>query len=349
MTAASRDRVGAAPSAPSADDDHGRAARAFELITYARRCSALLPGRWDRRARELGRAIVNYRGARRSYARHALFALLGHGSDVLLAPFGDARLLVSADDQEIGRVVFATGGYERLYMAGAVSELERLNVAVDNTTFVDVGANIGTSTVDALVAFGFGHAVCFEPDQRSYRLLLANVAINDLQDRVRAFPVALSATDGSSLLEMSQSNQADNRLLTGEEARTSSGHVVDVSCRRFDTLVADGVLTLEEIGLIWVDAQGHEPFVLRGATRALEAGVPLVIEYTPAALRASGTLGELEAMVQAHYTTVIDLHLLAAGLRSDAVLDAADMARLRDTGGREHTDLLIVRSTSHVD
>ena len=350
MTDARRARLG---QWPEVGEDDRRAEHAFELIARARKVSGRLPGRWDRRARDLGKAIVNYRGARRSYARHVLFGLLGHGSDVLLAPFGRAQLLVPADDEEIGRVVFATGGYERLYMTHAVAELQRLGFPVEGTTFVDIGANIGTSTIDALAYFGFGRAVCFEPDERSYRLLVANAALNGLDTRVRAFHVALSCTDGVRLLETSATNHGDNRLVAdgrrfGGGGPTGDRQVVGVECRRFDALVDEGEIPLDEVGVIWLDAQGHEPFVLQGATKALEAGIPLVMEYSPAAIETSEGLAELEAMVREHYTTVVDLHLLAAGLRSQAVLDAADIGRLRDRADQEHTDLLVVRSPAHL-
>lgn len=336
---------------PAAGGDDRRAEQAFELITRARKFSARLPGRWDRRARDLGKAILNYRGARGSYGRQALFSLLRHGCDVLEAPFGRARLLVRTDDEEIGRVVFVTGGYERVYMAHATDELQRLGFPVEGTTFVDIGANIGTSTVDALVNFGFGRAVCFEPDERSFRLLMANVALNGLDRRVQALPVALSATDGSSLLAMSPTNHGDNRLIVQGEEAQSNGHrdVVGVQCRRFDALVEEGVIPLDDVGLIWLDAQGHEPFVLQGATRAMEAGVPMVLEYAPAAMEDSRRLLDLEQLVAAHYTTLIDLHLLAAGLRSQAVSAAADIGRLRDRADKEHTDLLVLRSPAPVD
>jgi FkbM family methyltransferase len=338
---------------PSAVGDDRRAEQTFQRIARARRFSSRLPGLWDRRVRDLGKAVVNYRGARRSYGRQVLFGLARHGSDVLLAPFGRAHLLVPSDDLEIGRVVFATGGYERVYMAHATAELRRMGFPVDGTTFVDIGANIGTSTVDALVEFGFGRAVCFEPDERSFRLLMANVALNGLDSRVRAFHAALSSTDGSSLLERSSTNRGDNRLISREsqqdgERRSPGGdHVVRVPCRRFDALVGEGVIALADVGVMWLDAQGHEPFVLQGATEALEAGIPLVMEYSPADLEASRSLGELEGLVRRHYTTVIDLHLLASGLRSQAVLAAADIGRLRDRADGRHTDLLVVRAPRH--
>jgi FkbM family methyltransferase len=325
--------------------DDRRAELVFQLIGRARRLSGHLPGRWDRRARDLGKAMVNYRGARRTYLRQALFSMLGRGSEVLLAPFGRVALLVPADDDEIGRVVFATGGYERVYMQCAVEELRRLGVPLEGTTFLDVGANIGTSTVDALVDFGFGRAVCFEPDERSFRLLMANVAINGLEGRVQAYQAALSAADGSSRLAISSTNHADNRLVEGPEPDGDRGEqLVEVRCRSFDSLVEEGEIELEHLGVIWLDAQGHEPLVLEGARTALEAGIPLVMEYTPAALCEGATLLELETTIEAYYTTVVDLHLMASGLRSQAVFPTSEVRRLRDNGGREHTDLLLVRS-----
>lgn len=317
----------------------------LSVIAWARKCSAWLPGGWDRRTRDLGKAIVNYRGARRTFPRQLLYPLLKRSSGVLLVPFGQAQLLIPTDDDEIARVVFATGGYERLYMAEAVEEMTRRGCPVAGRTFVDIGANIGTSTVDALVEFGFGRAVCFEPEGRNFRLLLANLALNGLEDRVRPYPVALSDRGGRSLLQTSAKNRGDNRIVTSDQAGTGSrGSVVEVECRRFDDLVDEGAISLDDVGLIWLDAQGHEPNILQGASTAVKAGLPVVMEYSPAALQAGGRLEALEAMVKESYTTVIDLHRLSAGLRDDAVIDAADIASLRDMADRDHTDLLLVRS-----
>jgi FkbM family methyltransferase len=316
-----------------------------DLIARGRSGAARLPGRWDRRARELGKAIVDYRGARRAYPRQLLFGLARRSATVLQVPFGRARLLIPTDDDEIGRVVFATGGYERIYMASAVEELSRLGCEIKGRTFIDIGANIGTSTIDALVEFGFGQAVCFEPEERNYRLLMANVALNGLESRVRGYPAALSAATGSSLLERSATNRGDNRLIAGDMAGAAAD-LVAVQCLRFDDLTNDGAICLDDVGLMWLDAQGHEPFVLQGASEALAAGVPLVLEYSPLALRTSGALSDLEAMIREHYTTVFDLHRLSAGLRAGAVFASSDIGRLRALDDFDHTDLLLVRSAA---
>ena len=51
-------------------------------------------------------------------------------------------------------------------------------------SFVDVGANIGTTTIPALLSHGFETAVAIEPEPENVRVLRMNVLLNDLEDRV---------------------------------------------------------------------------------------------------------------------------------------------------------------------
>ncbi len=267
----------------------------------------------------------------------------------MVAPFGDARLLVDAGDEEIGPVVFSTGGYERDYMAAALEALRaRTGRDLEGTTFVDVGANIGTSTIDALVHFGFGRAACFEPESHNRRLLRMNVVLNGLDDRVAIYPWALSDADRDGSLRKAPRNLGDHVVQVPGTETAASGEgatTVPVRCLRFDTLVEKGELDIETTGLVWVDTQGHEAFVLAGATTATAAGVPMVVEYAPRHLLATGSLERLEDLIAANYTTVVDVHLLTHGLGARAVLEARDVKTLRDRyQPPEHTDLLLLRS-----
>jgi hypothetical protein len=83
-----------------------------------------------------------------------------------------------------------------------------------------------------------------------------------------------------------------------------------------DRLVADGLIPPERVGLLWIDAQKHEARILAGASRLIEAGVPIVFALRlvtrddagarrwagPAATRAS-----VIARLTAHYTDVVEL------------------------------------------
>jgi FkbM family methyltransferase len=312
------------------------------VLRRAQRVSRRLPPVWDRRARETVKVVLDYRGARSAGLRALRFRRLARHSQLLLAPFGDGRLLVDGNDDEIGRVVFMTGGYERIYMRTVVDHLADRGIDVRGTTFLDVGANIGTSTVDALLHFGFVRAVCFEPEPANARLLAMNVTLNDLDDRAEVHVLALSDADGPAVLAGSTANSGDHWI--ERDGRAGLGHrTCKVEQARLDTLVGDGRVDLDGVGLVWVDTQGHEPFVLAGASGLMSRRVPVVIEYSPAALVAAGGLAVLEAQIRDGYSTVVDVHLLAHGCNDEAVAPASDIGllaeRYRDV---DHTDLLLL-------
>ena len=282
---------------------------------------------------------MNYRGARSTALRAFSFDRVRRHADLVVVPFGRGRLLVDTRDQEIGRTVFITGGYERLYMDVAVRHLAVHGLGPQGKTFVDVGANIGTSTVDALLEFGFGRAVCFEPGRDNFRLLQLNLALNDLEDRARTYRTALSDSDGRAQLQLSSSNSGDHRITTN--GASAQGTSEDVECRRFDSLVEGAEIDVDDIGLIWVDAQGHEASVLAGAATAMAAGVPMVLEYWPAVL--ATTLPRLQEQIRAFYTSVVDIRLLAHGIEDGAVLSTSAIGALDARYPGAHlTDVLLL-------
>ncbi|HEX2149616.1 MAG TPA: FkbM family methyltransferase, partial [Actinomycetota bacterium] len=217
-----------------------------------------------------------------------LYPILGRYSRLLATPYGQGMMLVDTTDNEISRMVFIKGEYERLYMAAALDYLRSSPAYGElGPVFVDVGANIGISTLDALLHFGFKEAVCFEPDSRNLRLLRLNLVYNDLDDRATVHRMALSDSDGEGVIERAGSNFGDSQLVAGDP-QASGADRETVSTRRLDSLIEAGELDPTRIGLVWIDAQGHDPYVLAGALKVLEAGVPVVVEYWPKGLTASG-------------------------------------------------------------
>lgn len=290
---------------------------------------------------------LDYRGARKHALRTVSYARVAKRSDFLVAPFGRGSLLVDANDQEIGRSVYINGEYERTYMQVALQYLEQEHgFSPAQKVFVDIGANIGTSTVDALLHFGFAQAVCFEPDPHNFRMLKINLLLNGLEDRATPLPLALGNIDGSALLRVSTDNSGDHRISEIDEGHhhDNPGHKI-VSCSRLDNQVAAGAVDLARVGLVWIDTQGHEPFVLQGASELLSADIPVVIEYWPEALEEIGALETLENLVTHNYSTAIDLRLLRHGLNEEAVSAAGDIRSLRSRyRSDELTDLLLMKS-----
>jgi len=122
-------------------------------------------------------------------------------------------------------------------------------------TFVDVGANIGYFT---LMAASLGYNVtAFEPMDRNVAKLMASVARNGFEGRVRVVhnAVGQDACGGVRLVYTHRSNQGNGRIVDGE-----SGPVPVV---RLDDALDQDVAALK------IDVEGRESQVLAGARRLI--------------------------------------------------------------------------------
>ena len=154
--------------------------------------------------------------------------------------------------------------------------------------FVDVGANIGYFSVLAASVVGpTGAVFAFEPDPENYRLLKANVTLNDMADCVSPVQSALSDVSGDGRLYLSADNLGDHQLFVGDESRES----VSVAMLRGCEYLAEKT---SRIDLVKIDVQGSEHHALVGLMPLLSVVDPaptLIIELTPHALQQAGASG----------------------------------------------------------
>jgi FkbM family methyltransferase len=203
--------------------------------------------------------------------------------------------------------------------------------------FVDVGANIGTTTIPVLLD-GAQRGIAFEPVRSNFALLTANVILNGLDDRVALHRVAVSDSRGTAEMELSPHNQGDHRLRV---ATTALGRMGETEWTRelVEVVRLDDALSGERPAVVWVDTQGHEPFVMSGAPSLLASGVPFVIEFWPYGLRRSGGFERLEEIV-ADAGRVVDVR---ASIQAGADVVITDLRSLaQQLGGvQDHTDLIV--------
>lgn len=282
-----------------------------------------------RERRPLGRFI----------ARNREFLALRERQPTVEAEMGGLRVLVSTADRTIARSVYASGDWDPLLVGTAFAALDQYGRLYRGTTFLEVGANFGVYALPAVASFGFGRAIAYEPDPASFALLAQNIARNDLTARVTAHNVALSAAPGEMTLQLGTSNAGDNRIVR-PGAASGAGTTVRVPARTFDDEVANGTIPLDELGLVWLDVQGHEADMLEGARSLLEAKVPLVVEYATA-LTDQGTRARLEQMLAEHYDVMVDLGWCALANRI-RFQPAAAIRTLAADGRQIETDLLLL-------
>lgn len=263
-----------------------------------------------------------------------------------------SKFIVPTSDEAVGRSLFvkrSRGEYRTLEAAlaglDAAGRAKRLN----GTTFLDIGANIGTTTIAALLlnrggSSPFAGAIACEPEPGNVRLLKLNALLNDVDQRVRVLPVALSDKLGTGRLLLHPTNAGAHSVRTGK-METKGFEEIGVEQETFDHLVERGLVDPEAIGLVWMDVQGHEGHVLKGAESLVSRGVPVVFEFYPRMLRRAGGLTKLHSVVRDHYTHFADLRSEGVGkatLRPVKELKEYG-AQLGKPGVRIYTDILAMR------
>ena len=254
-------------------------------------------------------------------------------TDTICATQGDRRFHVSTHDEKIGHDVFVSGSFDLEAMTRA---MEALGTSVAGRTVLDLGANIGTSTVEFIRRFGAARVVSVEADPDNFKLLRLNVIENYVDEQVTALNLAVS--DAAGIVEISRSvaNWGDHRIL-------QKGHGdAQVPSDTLDNLVeALGVVDLEATALLWMDVQGHEAQVFAGASKLLDAGIPVITEFWPDLL--SERLAAMEKVIAERFTSIIDLGSPWTLDAHPTVLPAGDVTTLAATyRGDAFTDLVLI-------
>jgi FkbM family methyltransferase len=268
--------------------------------------------------------------------RAAFFAQAADLSPYVSVVVGDLVFFVRTDDVRIGRRLFVAGGRnDAAILAKALRRLRKHGVRLPpDPLFVDVGANLGTTTIHALRRQGFARGVALEPSPETFRTLRLNLAANDLLAQVDALQVAAGVAATRATLDTTR-DPGRHRL-----GDSNDGPLVDVVT--IDSLVASGVIELARVGLLWLDVQGHEAEVLAGASSLVEKGVPTVVTVR-AGRRTDEWLEGTPALVDrlaGAYTDVIRLRK-----RKDETRETIPAARLREliTTFDDTQDLLLFR------
>lgn len=253
---------------------------------------------------------------------------------------GQETYVAFSRDQAIARQLYIRGHFEFEKLALAAGLCEGKIDAI-----VDVGANIGVTCIPAVRRGLVRRAFAVEPDPENFNLLMANIFLNATQDRISAFNLAAGSQPGQTLeLDLSEDNMGDHRIrvsptagLYGESGRRST----QVRSEPLDTIFS--FLGKDELGttLLWIDTQGYERLVLKGASRFMDANCPLVIEFWPYGLLRTGCFPDLVRIVTDTYRSFCVLN--GAAPRANPVTATA-LEKLFNMIGTDgaHVDLLFM-------
>ncbi len=248
---------------------------------------------------------------------------------------------MNTSDPALARSLFLDGSFET---DNIKSLLELLDAeSLHPRQIIDIGANVGTTTVNLLARMPEASGIAIEPHAGNFRLLRQNLLANDMFDRVKTFNAAVSDRDGKVPLELSPQHPGDHRVRVTDwpgQFGEDTWEVTNVPSWRLDSMVEKGHIDPNKPSLLWIDAQGHEAQILAGAK--LLRHVPTVVELWPYGLRRARTLDRFIDLAS-DFGKAIEL-----GTRMRPLTRVTLLERVKEleAAQRQYTDLLLIPDRS---
>ena len=180
--------------------------------------------------------------------------------------FGRPWLLVL--DNYIDACIYLRGSFEKELLKGFAAHAQRGGCEA----FIDVGANIGVYSVHFAQQPAIKRVYAFEPDPRNHAQLMAEMLLNNVEQKIEAFNCALSDDNGDATLYLGcraedglrqQNNGTSSLSFNALRHDVASARVVRKA--KLDDLLDFAGRKIA----IKIDVEGHEQSVLRGMTRTL--------------------------------------------------------------------------------
>ena len=193
------------------------------------------------------------------------------------------QIFLNPEDSKISASIAITGSYSVLQEPQITRLLE---VLVKKTSVVvDVGANIGWYSL--LAAKRAKEVYAFEPEPRSYGLLLKSISANKFHN-ILASPCCISDHDGVETLYPSKSrNKGTHSILSKTEYEGI----------QVESVTLDRSFPYEHIDLMKLDAEGAESKVLAGAKRLIKERRigQIIMEWNPSFWQDRAVLAHFDA------------------------------------------------------
>jgi FkbM family methyltransferase len=188
----------------------------------------------------------------------------------------NGTLVVDPKDGDVSRHLLNRGEYG---WAG-VTMLSRLLTPASRVVFV--GAHIGALLIPIVRAAGTRQVLAFEATPRVHKMLLMNLALNDLNE-VIAENIAVGARPG-------RRRYSENRIVKADLTRvTRTKSDIEVTVHTLDATIPR---TWDAIDLMVISDQGREADAMRGAVRTLAKTRHLYVDFSPQQLAEQGSSAE---------------------------------------------------------
>jgi len=164
-----------------------------------------------------------------------------------------------------------------------LSSLFALEIYNNNGLFIDVGAHYGYYTLLIGKHISKSNIYAFEPTPVTYDILKKNVELNKVDKKVTLYRCAVS--DKESSIKMFTPKNYSSKSSCYKLLQDWEIDSFDVKTYSLDKLI-----TNKKVSLIKIDAEGHEPLIVKGLanTIRLNKEISMLIEFHPNNLISAG-------------------------------------------------------------
>ena len=164
-----------------------------------------------------------------------------------------------------------------------------------NNTIIDIGINNGVISIGALLAEDFNYSIGFDGCKNHIESCRRNIEANSLEDKFSLFHAVLSDTSKTVLFENSISDFGQHRVVG--QADKDFQYLFDEdknikkevkSCTLDSLLIPYSEKLRGGNNLLWIDVEGHEGFIFKGASNLLKSSLPCIMELCPYMIKRSG-------------------------------------------------------------
>ena len=154
--------------------------------------------------------------------------------------------------------------------------------------FLDLGANIGTTGIYFTKKIAPNlKLLAFEPDAENFKLLRANLILNDAEKNSTIENLGLGVEESEQTMYRIDWNPGGNGMFANMFEENASSEKIKIIS--LDKYFSEKNLNPEDIRYIWIDTEGFEPQVLIGAQNILRKNpAPIFMEFNPHLWQKSG-------------------------------------------------------------
>jgi FkbM family methyltransferase len=172
--------------------------------------------------------------------------------------------------EDIGLIINLDGRYEDENLQLIEKFIKNNLLDSKLKTALDIGANIGNHSLFLSQYFKSVHA--FEPNPEIYELLKINSTYASKIKNIITYCYGLGDKAQKLNLKINRNNMGNSKIIFENESRACNDNQIKIE-------KADNLLFLKDsnIGLIKIDVEGHEIFVLKGAEEIIKIHRPVII------------------------------------------------------------------------